>query len=51
MNRDLFKVAIFFPKLASLRRQMKGRNTIVQKKEKYEKIVIKKENTTNPNVK
>ena len=26
-------------------------NGIVQKKEKYEKIVIKKENATNPNVK
>jgi len=29
---------------------MKGRNGIVQKKEKNEKIIIKKENTTNPNV-
>ena len=27
------------------------KNGIVQKKEKNEKIVIKKENTTNPNVK
>jgi hypothetical protein len=27
------------------------KNCIIWKKEKYEKIVIKKENTTNPNVK
>ena len=51
MKRPFRYPYAFNQALRNQKRNTKKNGTTIWKKEKHEKIVIKKENTTNPNVK